>query len=287
MLLLSSARRAFTLVELLVVISIIAILAAILFPVFARAREKARQTTCASNLKGFTTAILMYSSDNDAMMPLAITGSDQVGPVPAKANNWAEFGVHAEIMPYVKSQGVFQCPSDNGFTSGSAPKSGGWILPSASTKIWEANGTSYKFNSDSLSMFPSTASNAQRTPNPKPGAGNTSVYKKAKLIGSGDGTYTQEVPFPLPESFFQRPTETYIMRCYIAPWDVPANEGNRDFMHKDGAMVAFADGHVKWVNSRGRLESYCDGPTWSPVRNPGQPNYNANGDGSCGGERQL
>lgn len=279
-------RRGFTLVELLVVIAIIAILAAILFPVFARAREKARQTSCASNLKGFMTAILMYSNDNDSMMPLAISGSDQVGSVPAKANGWSEFGVHAEIMPYVKSDGVFQCPSDSGFTAGATPKSGGWTLPSTSTKIWEANGTSYKFNSDSLSQFPSTSSTTQLTPNPKPGATNTSKYKKGKLIGPGDGTYTQEVPFPLPESFFQRPAETYIMRCYIAPWDITADEGDRNFMHKDGTMVAFTDGHVKWVNSKGRLESFCDGPTKSPVRNLGQPNYSVNGDASCGAERK-
>ena len=279
------ARPAFTLIELLVVIAIIAILAAILFPVFARAREKARQTSCASNLKGFMTAITMYVADNDAMLPLAISGSDQVGPAQAQSRGWSEFGVHNEIMPYVKNAGVFQCPSDNGFVAGAAPNSGGKSLP-AGVKIWEANGTSYKFNSDSFSMFPSTATGTQRTPNPKPGASNGSQYKKAKLIGPGDGTYTQEVPFPLGEAFFKRPSETFMMRCYIAPWDVPANEGDRNFMHQDGAMVAFFDGHVKWVNSQGRLDSYCDGPTKSPVRNVGQPNYNPNGDGSCGAERQ-
>ena len=280
-------RRGFTLVELLVVIAIIAILAAILFPVFARAREKARQTTCASNLKGFMTAILMYSSDNDSMMPLAISGSDQVGPAAAKANGWNEFGVDAEIMPYVKSQGVFQCPSDNGFTAGATIKSGGYTFPAgAKPQIWEANGTSYKFNSDSLSMFPKGTSSALLTPNPRPGTGNTSKYKEAKKIGPGDGTYNLDVPFPLPESFFLRPTETYVVRDYIAPWDDPASEGDRNFMHRDGAMVAFADGHVKWANSQARLDSYCDGPTKSPVRNVGQPNYNPNGDGSCGAERK-
>src|ERR1051326_5185091 len=64
------ARRGFTLIELLVVIAIIAILAAILFPVFAQAREKARQSTCQSNFKQIGMAVMMYLQDNDEMFPL-------------------------------------------------------------------------------------------------------------------------------------------------------------------------------------------------------------------------
>ena len=64
-----SCRRGFTLIELLVVIAIIAILAAILFPVFAQAREKARQTTCTSNMKQMGTAIMMYTQDYDETLP--------------------------------------------------------------------------------------------------------------------------------------------------------------------------------------------------------------------------
>src|ERR671935_460042 len=63
-------RSAFTLIELLVVIAIIAILAAILFPVFARAREQARKTTCSSNIKNITLATLMYVQDNDETFPV-------------------------------------------------------------------------------------------------------------------------------------------------------------------------------------------------------------------------
>ena len=79
-------RRGFTLIELLVVIAIIAILAAILFPVFARAREKARQASCTSNLKQLTLGVIMYASDYDSKFPyctpgcVAGTGGQQGSP---------------------------------------------------------------------------------------------------------------------------------------------------------------------------------------------------------------
>jgi prepilin-type N-terminal cleavage/methylation domain-containing protein/prepilin-type processing-associated H-X9-DG protein len=88
-------KDGFTLIELLVVIAIIAILAAILFPVFAKAREKARQSTCASNLKQIGEALLQYVQDNDE----TYTGS------------WH----NSCIYPYVKSTAVFHCPDDPGW----------------------------------------------------------------------------------------------------------------------------------------------------------------------------
>ncbi len=90
-------KRGFTLIELLVVIAIIAILAAILFPVFASAREKARQTSCASNLKQLGLAFVQYNQDNDEHYSI---------------NDGASVGWATQIYPYVKAVGVFECPDD-------------------------------------------------------------------------------------------------------------------------------------------------------------------------------
>ena len=73
------SRRGFTLIELLVVIAIIAILAAILFPVFAKAREKARQTSCLSNLKQLGLSFLMYAQDYDELLPSYRLGKEKIG----------------------------------------------------------------------------------------------------------------------------------------------------------------------------------------------------------------
>ena len=101
--------RAFTLIELLVVIAIIAILAAILFPVFAQAREKARQTTCLSNCKQIALAFQMYQQDYDGMFTWQgpHLGDDIADfMAPGAKPTWG-----AELMPYIKSPKIYICPS--------------------------------------------------------------------------------------------------------------------------------------------------------------------------------
>jgi prepilin-type N-terminal cleavage/methylation domain-containing protein len=97
-------RRGFTLIELLVVIAIIAILAAILFPVFARAREQARKASCLSNLNQLGKGLLMYAQDYDETLPPPNYGT--CGQPNALA--WADM-----LIPYVKNVKVFDCPSSS------------------------------------------------------------------------------------------------------------------------------------------------------------------------------
>jgi prepilin-type N-terminal cleavage/methylation domain-containing protein/prepilin-type processing-associated H-X9-DG protein len=108
-------RRGFTLIELLVVIAIIAILAAILFPVFAKAREKARQASCLSNVRQIMTAILSYTQDNDETLPFAIiyTGGNVTITEPYSGASLTYIYWPDEIMPYMKSTQIMRCPSDS------------------------------------------------------------------------------------------------------------------------------------------------------------------------------
>jgi len=102
-------RRGFTLIELLVVIAIIAILAAILFPVFAKAREKARQSSCLSNCKQIMLANLQYAQDYDELLiPAAMPYA-----APAASNEWYEI-----LQPYMKNTQVLKCPSQQTYAVG-------------------------------------------------------------------------------------------------------------------------------------------------------------------------
>ncbi|MFP3904099.1 MAG: type II secretion system protein [Armatimonadota bacterium] len=118
-----STRIGFTLVEMLVVIAIIAVLSAILFPVFNSAREKGRETTCMSNLKQIGTAIELYVQDANGFLPLANNRpSEQSDP-----------GIADVLMPYTKSSEIFRCPSDK-------------------DDMWQQEGTSYDYAQGMLNI---------------------------------------------------------------------------------------------------------------------------------------
>jgi len=117
-------RRAFTLIELLVVIAIIAILAAILFPVFAKAREKARQSSCSSNVKQITLAVLQYVNDYDEKFPyLAYNGGNTLG------RHWTELS-----EPYIKNAQVWECPSTGANTA--LKNAGLWTVANGFTRYY-------------------------------------------------------------------------------------------------------------------------------------------------------
>jgi prepilin-type N-terminal cleavage/methylation domain-containing protein/prepilin-type processing-associated H-X9-DG protein len=104
--------RGFTLIELLVVIAIIAILAAILFPVFAQVRDKARMASCASNARQLSLAVQLYTQDQDEVLPMACNYD-----APLTAPNRMYMG---QVRPYVKNDGVFLCPSASNAAYGEA-----------------------------------------------------------------------------------------------------------------------------------------------------------------------
>ncbi|HVF85742.1 MAG TPA: DUF1559 domain-containing protein [Abditibacteriaceae bacterium] len=122
----AQTRRGFTLIELLVVIAIIAILAAILFPAFAKARESARRSSCSSNLKQIGLGIMQYTQEYDETYPIGNNKSWQ--------NYWV-----TSVQPYIKSLGVFVCPSDS---AGAAP-----VTPTGPADgNWGGIGISYAVN---------------------------------------------------------------------------------------------------------------------------------------------
>jgi prepilin-type N-terminal cleavage/methylation domain-containing protein/prepilin-type processing-associated H-X9-DG protein len=107
------SRKGFTLIELLVVIAIIAILAAILFPVFAQAREKARAVSCLSNTKQLGLGIMMYVQDYDETYPLAAFWNTST-PFAANFYLWSS---QRCLQPYIKNTDIYKCPDDSGIGS--------------------------------------------------------------------------------------------------------------------------------------------------------------------------
>ena len=161
--------KGFTLIEVLIVIVIIGILAAILFPVFAVAREKARMATCVSNLKQIGSAFSMYMSDYEECFPALpeYLGSDiqhwhnYSGSVPFEANkvlngsyNWSyDVNYVSQIQPYVKNMKVFKCKSDG--NGSPEPLVGGKRITSYRYKYWIAAASNkYDYPNVNLKYYP-------------------------------------------------------------------------------------------------------------------------------------
>jgi len=135
--------RGFTLIELLVVIAIIAVLAAILFPVFARAREAARRTACISNVNQFGKAILMYIQDYDSTYPPRMPNPPAGAAFPCRPCRTIDWRPYAR--PYIKNEQLFVCPSDSGVPAAVTTDPMNQVSPRPS-RLADFYGSSYCLN---------------------------------------------------------------------------------------------------------------------------------------------
>jgi prepilin-type N-terminal cleavage/methylation domain-containing protein/prepilin-type processing-associated H-X9-DG protein len=250
-------RRAFTLIELLVVIAIIAILAAILFPVFAQAREEARGASCLSNLKQAGLAITMYVQDNEGY-PMHSS--------PSSANprtRWADY-----IFPYVKNEKVYLCPSASAEVFG---------------KQWAHNPTSkyggYGYNYQYLgnSRFPWTANEAmiQAPAETVVVADTNGVRRDNGTVGGGE--YSVDPPLTAARGsgkksgYYGDGDECGSGAPGWGRWGCRSVPAER---HNGMVTVTFADGHAKTMRLS-RLDDYngdgaLDNGFWNGLADPRQ-----------------
>ncbi len=223
-------KRAFTLIELLVVIAIIAILAAILFPVFAQAKEAAKRTACLSNAKQIALSQKMYGTDNDDTLP--IFHAYNTTPAP-----WTDghLGTEIALLPYVKSKDLFKSPLDSG---GPYLAVDPGLASRKSSTYWQAYGSSYRFGKCNFTVVAgySYQNDAPRTEN----------WVVTDTMFS-DPAGTRSIRLEMMPFFKKQndPTCTkYGYDCgYFQAWSTVAGS------------VIFADGHAKSVSNGGQFDT--------------------------------
>ena len=227
-------KAAFTLIELLVVIAIIAILAAILFPVFARARENARRASCMSNLKQIGLGIMMYVQDYDEKYPLAAIVSYETPPNGLWYQNtrisppniswfWQQ-----TVYPYTKSDQLYYCPSAQFTThpySGQYGANAQVIQPYTPLSLAAVNSPATTYMAMDSGMYEIRIDSSVDYVN-NPTGSFWYIPGTAKFTGTPAASLT---PYPLTGS--------------------GAADYESDGRHFDGNNVIFADGHVKWIKT--------------------------------------
>ena len=204
-------RRAFTLIELLVVIAIISILAAILFPVFARARENARRASCMSNMKQIGLGIMQYTQDYDERYPYMAAGDSSNITVATLYNN--RQSIYAQIYPYTKSWKLLLCPSGKDQTGGQAPN-----YATNDAYSYPVNPVIFRDNGMAMSKLTQPA---------------------LRLMVHENGVVERKVrTYPAAK----KDVAGLIDYLQFSNW-LP---GNVDGNHFEGGNLLFADGHVKW-----------------------------------------
>ena len=224
-------RRGFTLIELLVVIAIIAILAAILFPVFAKAREKARQTSCLSNMRQIGTGTQMYAQDYDGRWaPAPTVRADSVG----WSVTLAALAPQSLLMPYVKNIQVFACPSRS--------DTGPWYQ--GGHPMWGGNAYPDEFAGKSLGYGPGQVAT--------PSIALDSLDKPAEVVAWADTVYPTSLG---GDHCFAYPRLAYPDACHADTY-FAANPGKDCTAHNGGSNLAFFDGHAKWMSASEIMGKY-------------------------------
>lgn len=232
-------RSGFTLIELLVVIAIIAILAAILFPVFAKARENARRASCQSNEKQILLGVVQYTQDNDEIYPIGHNNGY------GKDVAWTQI-----LQPYIRSTQVFQCPSDatKNIQWGTTPPPAGFTPPFHTSYMGNYQIQRENENAISLSSVTSPASTVylcdggmQANSGANPSVTTTSPTKQGCWI-------------------LQDPV---CCGCPSCATSTDGNWGGPNLRHLETANVGFADGHVKAMRANWY---YSNTPYLDPAR---------------------
>jgi prepilin-type N-terminal cleavage/methylation domain-containing protein/prepilin-type processing-associated H-X9-DG protein len=230
----SPSKSGFTLIELLVVIAIIAILAAILFPVFAKVREKARQTSCASNLKQLGLAFQQYINDYDEQTPM--------GTQPSCGG---ELGVGwgSQLYPYVKSTGVYACPDDS-------TKPGGTYFP-VSYAYNTLIPNTYNTTKGHYSAFTSPAKTVLFCEVTRNAAQISTANEGGALQGHYSASSTGVAVFGADSIGCVDGTNTKLETGALGGFNIAGytDINNPNGWHTDGSNFALSDGHVKWMKA--------------------------------------
>jgi len=228
-------RRGFTLIELLVVIAIIAILAAILFPVFAKAREKARQTSCMSNMRQIGTAMMEYVQDYDELLPFLVNCP---GPPEMRGPTSLPQG---QIHPYIKNVQVWSCPSAKKFMG---PLIGEPALGYARDSV-----DCWRFPLDFAGQKISIGHNSGSVHNP---------ILVAFWCGGGTQSPTPlaKIDKPAAACAFVDCTIFASCGCMRSIWadaccgyNNPPLQTEANTRHNGGENITYCDGHAKWMKA--------------------------------------
>lgn len=251
-------RRAFTLIELLVVIAIIAILAAILFPVFAQAKEAAKKTQCLSNTKQMNIAVQMYGNDYDDIFPETGWDGPCSSPIPDSSGHYAVsdiyfsgvFSFPIASAPYIKNWNIFKCPSDP--TPGGFNKTGSYC--------YEAQLLAVNMPGSYVGMR--NVVNAMYKSFPLSVAGNYYLSQTYATSIAGSRS-ARNVSKMFPNSAINFPANTFYLAdvgstvdagtgtifagWYIAPGYDVTGRWSAGMRHTGGRNIAFCDGHAKYT----------------------------------------